>query len=443
MTRRLVPSRNVGRRGLWLSAAIAAALLAASSSAQAAPFAYVTNEGGGFGFTLSQYNVRAGGLLAPLSPPTVATGRRPTGLAVHPGGQSVYVANARETYVSQYDIGADGRLSPKSPATVAAGEFPSRIAVSPDGKSAYVTTTTGTPPFPGVVAQYDVGPGGRLSPKNPAMVASGGLGDIVVSPDGRSVYVPAAGRIRQYTVGPGGRLAPKNPPTVAAGPGPNGLAVSPDGRSVYVANTDGNSVSQYNVGAGGRLSPKTPATVAAGDAPVAVAVTPGSRSVYVANSAFSTTFQGTISQYNVGSGGRLSPKTPSEVPAGDLTVGVTVSPNGRSVYVTNNNSATVSQYDIGGGGRLSPKSPPTVATDGGPAEIAITPPAPGWEGRVTNRRIRLLGEGPGALSRWEPAGDRLHRGVLPQANPADDQVASALGLPGWRRDRGKGRMHGG
>jgi hypothetical protein len=124
--------------------------------------------------------------------------------------------------------------------------------------------------------------------------------------------------------------------------------------------------------------------VAAGDAPVALAVTPGSRSVYVANSGFSTGFQGTISQYNVGSDGRLFPKTPSQVTAGELSVGVTVSPNGRSVYVTNNNSATVSQYDIGGGGRLSPKSPPTVATDGGPSEIAITPPTPGWEGRVTN-----------------------------------------------------------
>ena len=210
-----------GGRRLWLSATAAALLVVAAvpATASAAPFAYVTNEGGGFGFTASQYNVRAAGLLAPLFPPTVATGRRPIGIAMHPGGRSVYVANARETYVSQYDVGADGRLSPKSPATVAAGEFPSRIAVSPDGKSAYVTTTTGTPPFPGVVAQYDVGPGGRLSPKDPAMVASGGLGDIVVSPDGRSVYVTAEGRIRQYTVGPGGnsppRALPRSPPAPA------------------------------------------------------------------------------------------------------------------------------------------------------------------------------------------------------------------------------------
>ena len=160
--------------------------------------------------------------------------------------------------------------------------------------------------------------------------------------------------------------------------------MSPDGRSVYVANSDGNSVSQYNVGAGGRLSPKTPATVAAGDAPVAVAVTPGGRSVYVANTGLnSATYRGTISQYSVGSGGKLFPKTPSQVTAGLLTIGVTISPNGRSVYATNNNSGTVSQYDIGGGGRLSPKTPPTVATDGGPARSRS--PRPLRAGRAGSR----------------------------------------------------------
>ena len=54
---------------------------------------------------------------------------------------------------------------------------------------------------------------------------------------------------------------------MAAGAGPFGVAVSPDGRSVYVANAIGDTVSQYDVGAGGALQPKTPATVAAGAGP--------------------------------------------------------------------------------------------------------------------------------------------------------------------------------
>ena len=42
----------------------------------------------------------------------------------------------------------------------------------------------------GYVSQYDVGPGGELSPKSPAKVAAGeGAGSVTVSPDGGSVYV--------------------------------------------------------------------------------------------------------------------------------------------------------------------------------------------------------------------------------------------------------------
>jgi hypothetical protein len=54
------------------------------------------------------------------------------------------------------------------------------------------------------------------------------------------------------------------------------VAVSPDGRSVYVVTFDifPGAVSQYDVGAGGALHPKSPATVVAGDAPFGVAVSP-------------------------------------------------------------------------------------------------------------------------------------------------------------------------
>jgi DNA-binding beta-propeller fold protein YncE len=53
--------------------------------------------------------------------------------------------------------------------------------------------------------------------------------------------------------------------------------VTPDGTSVYVANLLSDTVSQYNVGAGGTLTPKSPATVAAGDVPAWVAVSPTTR----------------------------------------------------------------------------------------------------------------------------------------------------------------------
>ena len=81
--RRLGSWVRIRRRRRWLGVAIAGALLATATSAQAAPFAYVTNEGSGM---VSQYDVGAGGLLAPLSPPTVVAGTSPFAVAVSPDG---------------------------------------------------------------------------------------------------------------------------------------------------------------------------------------------------------------------------------------------------------------------------------------------------------------------------------------------------------------------
>ena len=144
------------------------------------------------------------------------------------------------------------------------------------------------------------------------------------------------------------------------------MAVSPDGGSVYVTNNGGaNSVSQYDVGAGGVLSPKSPATVAAGDVPGGVAVSPDGASVYVANHG-----RHSVSQYDVGAGGALTPKSPATVAAGANPAGVAVSPDGGSVYVTNSSGA--------------PASPSTTSARAGrsrPRARPRSPPArtrPGW-----------------------------------------------------------------
>jgi len=149
----------------WCSAVAVAAVALGAAPAQASPLAYVTNAES---FNISQYSVGPGGLLAPLSPPTVGAGVGPVAVAVSPDGRSVYVTNASSDTVSQYDVGVGGGLSPKSPATVGTGRFPAEVAVSGDGKSLYVSNEGSDN-----VSQYDVGAGGVLSPKSPATVAAG------------------------------------------------------------------------------------------------------------------------------------------------------------------------------------------------------------------------------------------------------------------------------
>jgi 6-phosphogluconolactonase len=151
----------------------------------AAPFVYVTND---FSNDVSQYGIGAGGVLAPLVPPSAPAATVPTGVAVNPDGKSVYVTTASccsTGTISQYDLRPGGTLSLKSPPTVAAGQGPEDLAVSPDGKSIYVTNAASDD-----VSQYDVGPEGRLTPKSPASVAAGdGAFDVAVSP---SPLVPSS-----------------------------------------------------------------------------------------------------------------------------------------------------------------------------------------------------------------------------------------------------------
>jgi hypothetical protein len=79
-----------------------------------------------------------------------------------------------------------------------------------------------------------------------------------------------------------------------------------------------------------------------------------------------------VGQYNVGPEGRLSPKAPASVPAGEFPLGIAVTADGQNVYVVNGQSEDISQYNVDQGGRLSSKSPPTVPAGEFPAHLAVT-----------------------------------------------------------------------
>jgi DNA-binding beta-propeller fold protein YncE len=329
----------------------------------------------------------------------------------------VYVANNASSSVSQYDA-MGGGLSPLTPASVPVRTdvFPNGVAVSPDGRSVYVANTTLAVIPGGSVSQFDVGANGTLTAKSPADVPSNGAAfALAVSPDGKSVYVTnVGGTVSQYDVGAGGALTPKTPASVPVGAAgvvfPKDIAVSPDGRSVYVAVLDSGAVSQYSVGTGGVLSPKTPATVPTHFNSSGVAVNPEGNSVYVTNSNAST-----VSQYDVGAGGQLAPKSPATVAAGTDPFEVAVTPDGKSVYVTNTGAvpAAVSQYDVGAGGTLAPKTPAAVATGRSPVGVAVSPDGNSvYVTSSSEQAVFQYNVGPvGALSPKSPA--TVAAGVIP------------------------------
>ncbi len=115
----------------------------------------------------------------------------------------------------------------------------------------------------------------------------------------------------------------------------------------YATNLGDNTVSQYNIGTDGTLTPlvvqgvATP-TVAAGQRPFSVVVTPTNTFAYVANSnGNNVPNANTISQYAISQvDGSLSPIISATAPAGMVATGinpnsVTLDPSGTHLYATN------------------------------------------------------------------------------------------------------------
>jgi uncharacterized repeat protein (TIGR01451 family) len=106
---------------------------------------------------------------------------------------------------------------------------------------------------------------------------------------------------------------------------------------------------------------------------VVVGVLAGAAPAGAAPFAYVTNFGGaSVSQYDA-TFGALAPLSPATIAAGNRPIGVAVSPDAQSVYVTNELDNTVSQYSVGSGGTLSPKTPATVATGSFPGEVAVSP----------------------------------------------------------------------
>jgi 6-phosphogluconolactonase len=171
------------------------------------------------------------------------------------------------------------------------------------------------------------------------------------------------------------------PSAWTAAPHPPPPRQDPAGGNAYVANhgersTNFWTVSEFGIGPTGLLSPLVPAMVSAGVGPsvqpFGVAVSPDGKSVFVTDSGQDSA----VSQFNVDpSTGELSPKNPLTVASGLNPEGIAVSPNGRSAYITNAGpSNDISQYNIDPStGALSPKNPATIAPGVTPSDVAVAP----------------------------------------------------------------------
>ena len=172
----------------------------------------------------------------------------PSFLAIHPNHKFLYAVNeisnyqgARAGSVSSFAMDTKtGQLKALNTVTTRGGG-PCHLALDPTGKWLYVANYNA-----GSVAEYPVHDDGSLGEPSAYVQHSGSsvnkqrqsgphAHETVLSPDGKTVYVPDLGldQILSYKVG---GLTPNDPPfiKIAPGSGPRHLAFTPNGRNAYV-----------------------------------------------------------------------------------------------------------------------------------------------------------------------------------------------------------------
>ena len=261
------------------------------------------------------------------------------------------------------------------------------------------TTTTSTlPPLPPNLLAYVT-----LAGSGASLGSGSSLVEVTVAPGPESVGSPIATGVYPdaVAVAPDGRLAlvanyssntvtpillPSNKalPAINAGSGPADVAIAPDGKTAYVTDAGSDTVTPINLKT---LKPGTPFVVGAG--PQGIAITPDGTRAYVADAGAILSGQtGTIGHdvtpIDLSTGKVLPP-----IPVGNAPIGVAVSPDGSTVFVTNANSESVTPItvatDAAGFGISTAGGPVAVAVADGAAWVINTP-----AGRLAGNNVQPI-----------------------------------------------------
>ena len=278
------------------------------------------------------------------------------GLAWTPDGRRLFASAGGNNKIRAYEF-RGGLLREGAPValkdrpTPATPPYPLGLAVTPDGRTLLVAQN-----LLRTVAAIDLATGRRR-----AEAPTGSLPyAVAVTAGGEKAYVSNWGE-GSLTVVRAGDLAPVG--TVAVGLHPSALVIDPVRPRVYAANTDDDSVSVVDT-----TSDRVVATLslapypgaAAGSVPDALAISPDARWLYVANAG-----NNDIAVIDLGpaSGTPAVPRVAGLIPTGWYPTTVTVSRDGRKLFVTN-------MKGLGAG--PNPRGPESPIGRGGPAQYIGT-----------------------------------------------------------------------
>jgi DNA-binding beta-propeller fold protein YncE len=300
---------------------------------------------------------------------TLSGGHFPRALALSPDGRTLYVADldapAANGAVGSLDL-ATGRLG----RAVGVNGPPFRLVITPDGRMIFASDG-------GIITPVDAASGKAMHPIHTG-VSSGAPGapPLLMSRDGRTIYIAGDSEIRRYDIkanrfgsniradmpvdmvlSPDGRTlwyasaedeivevslaSGRVIRRIEVGASPASLAITPDGRMLYVATGGGghNDILPVSVSAGSVGQP-----IRLSDAPGPMVMAPNGHTLYVVVSRTTTDFAG----YPDTSTGWVTPITlatrsaGSPIKVGDAPTDLVLAPDGRTLYVANQDSDTIS-----------------------------------------------------------------------------------------------------
>ncbi len=282
----------------------------------------------------------------------------------------LFAANAGSGDITVFRVLQNGRLS-IADREASGGSNP--VAVAQHQNLVYVLNQGG----PGSVVGFRIGSQGHLQEIENSTVflsanATGGA-SITISPDGQFLAVTErlANNIDIFPVHGDGSLGPAvvNP---SPSPGAFSARFAPDGKLIVsetgpAGGVNASAVSSYSVQANGTLTAVSQSVPTLGAANCWNAITPDGRSVYVSNAGSSN-----IAGFTIANDGSLTPIAGTIVgsnPPGSTNLDITISGDGQYLFSLNAAVGTIGVFAIRSDGTLDQ-----------PIEVEGLPPAAGENG---------------------------------------------------------------
>ena len=258
----------------------------------------------------------------------------------------------RQIYVSCGDSNQMGRVdlaSAKVTETMPLGDSPEIFDLSPDGKTAFVSIEDEN-----VMAAYDLQSRAKLFEIKTGVEPEG----ILVMPDGKHAYVTSEGANVVHLIDVAQQKVVKN---IRVGNRPRRLVLAANGKELWVSNELGASVSILSTEdqtVKHTLQFKLKGMRASDITPVGMALSPDGKTVWV-----------TLGRANhVAEVDKASRQVRNTILVGKRAWGVAVHPDGKTVYVTNGLSDDMTLVDTDAG-----KAVRSVAAGRAPHSVLVQP----------------------------------------------------------------------